>query len=68
VSESLGEALPKELERAREILGMYQDAGPAGRFGAAMISQSIKQADEAIISGDVAAMIVVYKDLQTIKC
>lgn len=64
---SLGEALPAEQARVREVLGHYREIGPAGNFGAMMIEQSLRAADDAVMSGDVASMLVAYKDLQTIK-
>ncbi len=64
--ESLGEALLKEQARVREILGGYIQIGPSGAFGAAMIEQSLRAADKAVMNGDLAAMIVAYKDLQKI--
>jgi hypothetical protein len=65
--ESLGEALPKEQARVREVLGHYKEIGAPGRFGVMMIEQSLKKADQAIMSGDVAAMITAFKELQEIK-
>ena len=65
--ETLGEALPKELARVREILGHYKEIGPAGAFGAAMIEQSLRRADAAIMSGDLPAMIDAYNDLKEYK-
>lgn len=64
---SLGEELPKEMARARRILGYYHEIGPAGTFGAMMIERSLRNADQAIISGDLAAMIVAYQALKEIK-
>ncbi len=63
---SLGDALPAEQARVREILGLYKEIGAAGAFGAAMIEQSLNRADKAVISGDVSAMLAAYKDLQEI--
>jgi len=62
--ETLGEALPKEQARVREILGFYKEIGPAGAFGAAMIEASLRKADAAVISGDLPAMIDAYNDLK----
>ena len=64
---TLGEALPKEQARVREVLGHYKEIGPAGMFGAAMIEQILQKADQAVVSGDVVAMIAAYKDLQEIN-
>ena len=62
---SLGEAYPKEQARLRVILGHYKEIGPAGRIGAMLIESSLQAADEAAISGDVAAMIAAFEDMQT---
>jgi len=65
--ESLGTALPKEQARVREVLGHYKEIGSAGMFGAAMIEQSLQKADQAIIGGDVVAMLTAYEDLKEIE-
>ena len=64
MTKSLGEALPEEISRCREILGQYRAIGPAGAFGAAMIEADLKAADQAMISGDVVGMIQVYEKLK----
>jgi len=66
-TETLADALPREQARVREVLGYYQEIGPAGMFGAGMIKQSLQAADEAIISGDIVKMIAAYNDLKEIK-
>ena len=63
---SIAEALPKEQERVREVLGFYKEI-PQGIFGATMIEAALKRADIASASGDVAAMIASYKELQEIE-
>lgn len=65
--ESLGEALPKEQARCRELLVAYRSIGPAGNFGAMMIEQALQKADQAVISGDVAEMIRSFKELKEFK-
>lgn len=65
--ETLATALPKEQARVRELLGHYREIGPAGMFGAAMIEQSLRAADAAVISGDVLAMLRAYEDLKDIE-
>lgn len=64
---SLAEALPQEMARVREVLGYYKMVGPAGMFGAAMIEQDLRNADKAVMSGDVVAMLAAYKALQSIE-
>ena len=67
MTESLAEALPKEMARVREVLGHYKEIGPAGMFGAAFIELDLRKADQAVMSGDVLAMLNAYKTLQGIK-
>lgn len=61
--ETLAEALPKEQQRVRELLPIY-DAIPAGLFAATMMRQSLMRAEKAASSGDVAAMLAAYDDLK----
>ena len=64
--ESLGEALPKEQARVRELIVQYRgpELGGSGIFAATMMENSLKEADKAIMSGDVVAMIRAYEDLK----
>ena len=64
---SLGEEYPKEQARCRELLTQYQEIGPPGRFGALMIEDMLRRADEAAISGDVIAMIRLYEEMKESK-
>ena len=67
MAESLGEALPKELARARRIQGYAREIGPAGMFMVAMIEQDIQRAERAMMEGDLAGMIAAYQVLKEIK-
>lgn len=60
---SVGEEFPKEQERVRELLSVYKTI-PTGGFGAAMIEQVLKRADEAAISGDAIAILRAYEELK----
>lgn len=64
---SLAQALPEEQARVREILGYYKELGPVGMFGAAFIEQDLREADNAVMSGDVVRMIAAYQKLKKIK-
>jgi hypothetical protein len=64
---SLAEALPQEQARVREILGHYKEIGPAGMFGAAFIEADLREADQAVMSGDVVRMIRAYEKLKGIE-
>jgi hypothetical protein len=66
-TKSLGEALPKELARARMIQGYAKEIGPAGAFVVAMIEQDIRAAEKAMIEGDVVGMVQAYQALKEIK-
>lgn len=61
--ETLAEALPKEQQRVRELLPIY-DAIPAGVFAAIMMRQSLMRAEQAASTGDVVAMLAAYEDLK----
>lgn len=64
---TLGEEYPKEQARCREILGYYRELGPVGSFGAAMIEATLKRADEAAVTGDLAAMISAFEDMKAVE-
>lgn len=65
-TETLAGALPKEMARVREVLGRFREIGPAGMIGAAMIDQDLRNADRAVMSGDIVAMLRSLKALQDI--
>lgn len=67
MTKSLAEALPEECARVREILGLYKELGPVGAFGAAFIEADLRAADQAMVSGDVVAMIAAYQKLKEIE-
>ncbi len=63
-AESLGTALPKEIERCQELLTQYAAIGPAGIFGATMIRADIAAAHKAMMEGDVVGMLRAYEALK----
>ena len=54
---SVGEELPKAIERSMDLLTGYQEIGPVGTFAATMIRQDIAEARAAIAEGDCIQMI-----------
>jgi len=64
---SIGEEFPKEQERCRDLLIQYKRIGPAGTFGARVIEIALKQADEAMASGDVVAILKAHKAMQELE-
>ena len=45
-------ALPAEQARCRELVRKYVAIGSAGAFGAALIEDSLRRADRAVIEGN----------------
>lgn len=60
---NMAEALAKEIERNRELLKLYQEI-PTGVFGAMMIDLDIKNAVEALASGDAIKIIETYESMK----
>lgn len=63
-TETLADALPKEMTRVRTVLGHYKEIGPAGAIGAMFIEQDLQAADRAVMSGDVVAMLRALESLK----
>lgn len=61
--ETLPEGLVAEIKRNQELLDVYRKI-PAGAFAATMISTEIKQALDALASGDAVTMLQVYQSLK----
>lgn len=61
--DTLGDALPREMTRVRNLLPHY-DAVPMGFIAAAMMRRSLDLAQKALAEGDVVAMISCYEDLK----
>lgn len=66
---TLGEALPEEQARVRELIRIYRDPvlRGAGEFTARLMEVDLQAADKAVMSGDVAAMINAYNTLKEWK-
>ena len=64
---SVGEEMPRLMASVREILGEYKKLGPVGAFGAMMIERDLREADEAVMSGDVVRILASYEALKGIS-
>lgn len=64
--ESLGDGLPKQQARVRALIELYRDPklGGSGAFAIMMMEKSLQEADLAVMSGDVVAMIRAYDNLR----
>jgi len=60
---NLAEALAQEIERNRKLLDEYRKI-PTGVFGATMIDLDIKNAVEALASGDVIKILQAYEAIK----
>ncbi len=66
MDKSLGDALLEEQARVREVLGYYKEISLGG-IRAAFMERSLRRADRAVASGDIAAMAAAYKELREIE-
>lgn len=63
-TKSLAELLPEEQARCRELLVEYKKIGPPGYFGAMIIEDALRRADQAVMQGDTVAMLRLYDELR----
>ena len=63
---TLGDALPLECARVRALITTYRDPllRGAGEIAAKMMEISLQNADKAMVSGDIVAMVQAYEDLK----
>jgi len=65
MTDSLGEALPREMARVRdEVMPAYQEIGRSGLPALMMMRADLDAAAKALTEGDVVEMIRVYKSLK----
>ena len=64
-ADTLGEALPREMARVRDVvMPAYQAIGPSGAFALAFMRRDLDLAAKALAEGDVAAMLRAYESLR----
>ena len=63
---NLIDGLNTELKRAKELLELYESI-PTGGFGAAIIKQTIQDAECCIQLGDTVGMLDAYQRLQNLE-
>lgn len=68
MTDTLGDALPREMARVRDVLmPLYQSIGPAGGFALACMRADLDAAAKAMIEGDLLEMIKAYEALKGYK-
>lgn len=63
-TDTLGTALPEEIQRCQELLTQYHAIGPSGALAAMMIESTISSAMKAMMAGDLPEMIATYQALK----
>lgn len=62
------EGIQQKCKQVREqLVPAYEEIGPVGMFGLAMIEQAVEEGEAAIASGDVARMVAAYEALKECK-
>lgn len=64
MTESLGDAFPKEQKRIRKLIYQYETIGPGGRFAIAIFEDLLQRADKAVMEQDCIAMIGIFQEMQ----
>ena len=65
MSETLGEALPREMARVRDhVMPYYHEIGPAGSVALGLMRADLDRAAKAMAEGDTVEMILVYETLR----
>lgn len=65
---TLGEELPKEQARCRELAHTYRSLpNNAGVFAVAMIEHALRETDKAVMAQDIVAMIACYNRLRSFE-
>lgn len=54
---NLIEAIQKECARVRDCIPHYEELGPAGAFGAAVLKECVTEGEASIASGDAVRMV-----------
>ncbi len=62
-TETLADALPKEIERVRDVIKVYRSI-PTGTIAAIWMERDLEEANTAITSGDTASMVRMLNKLR----
>jgi hypothetical protein len=68
MSENLVEAIQRECNRVREIIGNYKVLpNGVGAFGATWMAELVKRSEKAIAEADVVACVSCLEELREVK-
>lgn len=68
MTDTVGDALPREMTRVRNLIPLYQNLRhDAGRFAIAMMNADLDRAQKAMIEGDLVDMIGALRSLKEYK-
>lgn len=68
MTDTLGDALPREMARVRDIvMPVYQDIGPAGAYALAFMRRDLDLAAKALAEDDLIAMLYALQSLREYK-
>lgn len=65
--ETVGDDFPREQARCREVLAHYRELGAAGVLGGIMIEATLREADEAMASGDIVRILQAYQRMKGVE-
>ena len=60
----LAEEYPKELQRLRDLISVYESLGNVGGFGAACHKITLAQAEKALAEQDTVAMVRAFASMR----
>lgn len=64
---SVGEDLPVQQARVRQLIQYGREIGPAGAFYVMVCEQALARAEKAAISGDPVEILAAYQELREIE-
>lgn len=68
MTDTLGDALPREMARVRNLIPIYASLpNKAGAFAIAMMQGSLTRAEKALAEDDVIRMVAAYAELKEYK-
>jgi hypothetical protein len=66
MTDTLADALPREMARVRELIPIYA-LFPNGKFAIAMMQNALGRAEKAMMEDDVIRMVAAYAELKGFK-